>query len=104
MITQFCKLPIGARFEFRGRRYEKLAASFAGDEERCGNMFQAGTEVCWENTVPPSRPRAPHAQPTSAQDWTLRLGSVPGQLPGNPPARAKALPGGATQRSLCATA
>jgi len=37
---QFHQLPLGARFEFRGRRYEKLALSMARDEERCGNIFQ----------------------------------------------------------------
>ena len=41
----FCELPIGARFEFRGRRYEKLALSMAGDEERCGHAFHGVTEV-----------------------------------------------------------
>jgi hypothetical protein len=46
-MTRFSALPIGARFEFRGRRYEKLARSFAGDEDRCGNVFQGETEVVW---------------------------------------------------------
>jgi hypothetical protein len=43
--VKFRELPLGARFEFRGRRYEKLALSLARDEERCGNIFHEHTEV-----------------------------------------------------------
>jgi len=42
---QFQELSIGQHFEFRGRRYEKLALSMACDEDRIGNIFQAQTEV-----------------------------------------------------------
>ncbi|MEY2427240.1 MAG: hypothetical protein QOJ40_125 [Verrucomicrobiota bacterium] len=45
MTIQFSKIPVGARFEFRGHRYEKLALSMACDEERLGNIFHAETEV-----------------------------------------------------------
>jgi hypothetical protein len=45
MTIQFSKIPVGARFEFRGHRYEKLALSMACDEERLGNIFHADTEV-----------------------------------------------------------
>ena len=48
MTTKFNELPLGARFEFRGRRYEKLALSLARDEERMGNIFHAETEVLAE--------------------------------------------------------
>ena len=42
---QFQEIPIGQHFEFRGRRYRKLALSMACDEDRIGNIFQAQTEV-----------------------------------------------------------
>jgi hypothetical protein len=42
---QFQEIPIGQHFEFRGRRYRKLALNLAGDEDRYGNIFQAQTEV-----------------------------------------------------------
>jgi hypothetical protein len=45
MRTTFHRLPVGARFEFRGRRFEKVALSIASDEERVGNVFHADTEV-----------------------------------------------------------
>src|SRR5436309_95266 len=45
MTIGFCDLPVGARFEFRGRRYEKVSAQFGRDEERNGNLFHPRTEV-----------------------------------------------------------
>jgi hypothetical protein len=42
---QFQEIPIGQHFEFRGRRYKKLALSMASDEDRIGNIFQSQTEV-----------------------------------------------------------
>jgi hypothetical protein len=48
MTIQFSQIPVGARFEFRGHRYEKLALSMACDEERLGNIFHAETEVMAE--------------------------------------------------------
>jgi hypothetical protein len=42
---QFQEIPIGGHFEFRGRRYKKLALSMASDEDHYGNIFQAETEV-----------------------------------------------------------
>ena len=42
---QFQEIPIGGYFEFRGRRYRKLALSLASDEDRNGNLFMAQTEV-----------------------------------------------------------
>ena len=73
MITTFFQLPVGARFEFRGRRYEKLALSMARDEERCGNIFQYETEVAWDRrpgeVEGPPRPPQPH--------WTSYLSPAP---------------------------
>ncbi len=45
MKKRFGELPVGARFEFRGRRYEKISDEIGRDEERGGNVFQPGTEV-----------------------------------------------------------
>ncbi len=42
---QFQQIPIGQFFEFRGRRYKKLALSMASDEDRYGSIFMAETEV-----------------------------------------------------------
>jgi hypothetical protein len=65
MTVPFYELPIGARFEFRGRRYEKLAPSMAQDEDRCGNIFRDHTEVFWhrrpgEEPHPMRPPPPPH--------------------------------------------
>ena len=42
---QFQEIQIGQHFEFRGRRYRKLARNMAGDEERNGTIFMDQTEV-----------------------------------------------------------
>jgi len=42
---QFQEIPIGGHFEFRGRRYKKLALSMAEDKDYYGNIFQGQTEV-----------------------------------------------------------
>jgi hypothetical protein len=42
---QFQEVLIGQHFEFRGRRYQKLALNMASDEDRNGTIFQAQTEV-----------------------------------------------------------
>jgi hypothetical protein len=41
---QFYQLAKGARFEFLGKQFEKVAMSMAVDAERCGNVFWGGTE------------------------------------------------------------
>ncbi len=48
MKRRFCELVVGARFEFRGRRYEKMNAEVGRDEERGGNVFHGNTEVVAE--------------------------------------------------------
>lgn len=65
MNIQFQQLPIGARFEFRGRRYCKEALAMACDEDRCGNIFQDTAQVFWdrrpgEEPRPMRPPPAPH--------------------------------------------
>jgi len=56
MTVKFQKLPVGALFEFRGRRYRKVALSMAHDEDRCGNIFQDQTDVVpWQPSEPARR-------------------------------------------------
>ena len=45
VMIAFGQVPIGARFEFRGKRYEKVSEEFGRDEERNGNLFHRRTEV-----------------------------------------------------------
>jgi len=45
LTTPFHQVSIGQRFEFRGRRYLKLALTLAGDENHYANRFLAQTEV-----------------------------------------------------------
>src|ERR1044071_4315324 len=47
-LRKFGELPVGARFCFRARRYEKVAPEIGRDEERGGNVFHASTEVLCE--------------------------------------------------------
>jgi hypothetical protein len=42
---QFYQLAIGARFEFGGREFQKVAMSMAEHSERNGNVFWSGMEV-----------------------------------------------------------
>ena len=42
---QFYQLAPGARFEFRGKQFTKVASSMAQDTGRIGNIFQHGTEI-----------------------------------------------------------
>jgi hypothetical protein len=42
---KFYELAVGARYVFRGRRFEKTAMSMANDEKRCGRIFMGETEV-----------------------------------------------------------
>ena len=42
---KFYELAIGARFIFRGRRFEKIAMSMANDEKQFGSVFMGETEV-----------------------------------------------------------
>jgi len=62
---QFQEIPIGAHFEFRGRRYQKLALSMASDEDRNGTIFMAQTEV-GPDPIPRIDPIAPSTRPTTS--------------------------------------
>ncbi len=70
MTAKFSQIPIGARFEFRGHRYEKLALNLARDEQRFGNIFQAETEVVPE-AGQKSWPSVPQAE--RVREGTLKI-------------------------------
>ena len=57
METTFKQVPIGARFEFRGRRYVKMNSEIGRDEDRGGNVFHRETEVSVEAVPPLARAR-----------------------------------------------
>ena len=71
----------GARFEIRGKQYQKTAMSMASDENNCGTIFKAGTEILpigeplllsaeeAEKWKPPTRP------------WTDFITPAPGETP-----------------------
>ncbi len=75
-IVLFCQIPIGARFEFRGRRYCKLALSLAQDEERFGNVFHDSTEVLPDQGV---QPLPLTRDPRTEKHWTDYIHPAPGQ-------------------------
>ena len=77
---QFYQLAKGARFEFRGKEFQKTAMSMAVDAERCGNMFQGGTEI-----MPIGEPLLLPAEEAekwkpSATHWTAFMSPAPGQF------------------------
>jgi hypothetical protein len=53
LAIQFQEIPIGRYFEFRGRRYQKLALSLARDEDHYGTISLAQTEVLPQDQIPP---------------------------------------------------
>jgi hypothetical protein len=75
-IAQFWELPVGARFNFRARRYEKIALSMARDEDRCGNVFHDTTEVSWDRRE--GEEGVEHGRPP-ARPWWSYMSPAPGQ-------------------------
>jgi hypothetical protein len=59
MTVKFQQVQIGEIFEFRGRRYRKVAMSMAHDEDRCGNVFQENTDVVPHAGAQPRQAPAP---------------------------------------------
>ena len=53
MNVKFYELAIGARFVFRGRRYEKIAMSMTRDDEGLGAIFMGEAEVVSEGPLLP---------------------------------------------------
>ncbi len=81
MKKRFGDLPVGSRFCFRARRYEKVAAEIGRDEERGGNVFHPNTEVLaevrGEKCEARSKRRLPitttlPVRPATVQDQDLR--------------------------------
>jgi hypothetical protein len=74
---RFYELAVGARFFFRGRRYEKLAMSMARDEEQFGHAFMAETEVTVDGE-PLLLPREEAARwKPLEKHWTEYVGPAP---------------------------
>ncbi len=74
MTARFDQLPVGARFEFRGRRYHKIGLTIAGGEDRIGHVFLDQTEVLPDDPaqilpLDPVRANRPH--------WTSYLTPAP---------------------------
>ena len=74
---QFQEIPIGGHFEFRGRRYQKLALNLASDKEKNGTLFQAQTEVLpdplSQSSPLPVRPSCHRQNYIQAKNTGLRL-------------------------------
>lgn len=76
---KFYELAVGARFVFRGRRFEKIAMSMAKAEQGLGSLFMGETEI-----VPDGVPlllaavEAAWWEP-SDRHWTDYLSPAPGQ-------------------------
>lgn len=70
---QFQEIQIGQFFEFRGRRYKKLALSMASDEDRYGTIFMAQTEVGPDPLAQVDHPtqEADRAEVKSSSIWTV---------------------------------
>ena len=76
---QFYELAVGARFFFRGRRYEKLAMSMAADEEQIGSVFMAETVVTADGEpLLLSQEEAARWKPPE-HHWTEHMAPAPGQ-------------------------
>ena len=75
---KFYELAIGARFVFRGRRFEKLGMSMAEDEGRAGHVFVGDAEVTADEgslLLPPEE--AARWKPDH-RDWADYLSPAPG--------------------------
>jgi hypothetical protein len=76
---QLYELAVGARFFFRGRRYEKIAMSMARDEDRIGNIFMGETEVTADGEPSLLPPEEAALWKPPERHWTEYLGPAPGQ-------------------------
>jgi hypothetical protein len=75
---KFYELAIGARFVFRGRRFEKIGMGMANNEHGCGSMFMGKTEVAPEEAAR-RKPNDKH--------WTEYLSPAPEPREPGPKAR-----------------
>ena len=86
MNVKFCEIVNGTRFEFRGRRYEKMNYDVGRDEDRGGNVFHPDTQVTVEATKAMCRVQARKALrpavrtlPPKVRAWRGRLDREPGR-------------------------
>ena len=76
---QFYQLAKGARFEFRGKQFEKIAMSMAEDEERNGYVFQGETEITPIGEPLLLPPEEAEKWKPSATHWADFITPAPGQ-------------------------
>ena len=74
---QFYRLARGARFEFRGKEFQKSAMSVAQDANRNANVFWSGTEVTpiGELLLLPEA-EAEQWKPDESNHWTVLMRSL----------------------------
>jgi hypothetical protein len=75
---KFYELAIGARFCFRGRRFEKLAMSLAEDEDRAGHVFTGNAEVTADGEPLLLPPAEAALWKPDDRDWADYLSPAPG--------------------------
>ncbi len=76
---QIYELAVGARFFFRGRRYEKLAMRMAEDEQRAGHIFAADAEVTADGERLLLSPEAAARWKPTEKHQTEHIGPARGQ-------------------------
>jgi hypothetical protein len=77
---QFYQLAKGARFEFRGKQYQKVAMSMAEDAELCGNVFRGETEIMPIGEPLLLPPEEAEKWKPAATPWTAFMSPAPGQF------------------------
>jgi|ERR1039458_7626088 hypothetical protein len=82
---KFYELAIGARYGFRGRRFEKTVMSMANDDQGCGSIFMGETEVTPDG-VPLLLPATEAAKwKPDDRHWTEYLSPAPAPREPRPP-------------------
>ena len=71
------ELAVGARFVFRGRRFEKIAMSMANDEHGCGSIFLGETGVVPDGVPHLLPPEEAARWKPDDRHWTEHLSPAP---------------------------
>ena len=74
---KFYELAIGARFVFRGQRFEKIAMSMAREEQGLGSIFQGETEIVPDGVPLLLPPEEAAWWKPSDRHWTEHLSPAP---------------------------